>query len=128
MKSLSWILVTTHHKINFIANLLNTLSWLRYKWEGIKVYILYLTGFNSELFTKFMRRNQHSILYSSSFNCLLSQIYSTFWSNNFNMIIVFKICKGEASSWNSFVFYVHCTTYYLMMDNQTGWNVFLKYS
>jgi len=53
--------------------------------------------------------NAHT-LYSSSFNYYLSQYYSTFWNNNFNMITVFNICEEVALSWNNFLFNVHLTT------------------
>ena len=87
-ENLSRTLVTAHCTITVVTNLLNTLSWLKYTWEWINAHILYLTDFNY----------------------YLSQYYATFWNNNFNVTIVFHICKGEASSWNNFLFYVHYNT------------------
>jgi len=42
------------------------------------------------------------------------------------MIIVFKICKGEGSFWNCFVFYVHYTTAWWWTIKQAEtcyWNI-----
>ena len=108
-ENLSRTLVTAHCTITVVTNLLNTLSWLKYTWEWIKARILCLTDFKFELFTIYMRMNAR-ILYPISFNYYLSQYYATFWNNNFNVTIVFHICKGEASSWNNFLFYVHYNT------------------
>jgi hypothetical protein len=57
---------------------------------------VYFKGFNSELFTLHMRRFQ--FMYFILSVIIIYSILLRFWNNNFNVVIVLSIHKGEALS------------------------------